>query len=146
MTLARINSNWMPMRQGYRDLSDLMNMFWNDFDGYSNSRFPASNIIEDDNGFRIEMSAPGFDKKDFRIKVENQYLTISNEIEEKKEEKNERYARQEFCRQSFSRSFRLSEWVDAQNIKARYENGILTVEIPKKEEAKPKPAREIQIG
>jgi len=147
MALVRFNhSNWTPERRSYRDFSDLMNLFWNDFDGCAGGSCPAANIVETDDSFKIEMAVPGFDKKDFQIHVENQYLTISNNQEEKNEERDERYARKEFIRHSFTRSFRLSEWVDTQKIQAHYENGILTVEIPKREEAKTKPARQIEIS
>jgi len=151
MKMVRFNDNgWMPTRFGYRNFDDLFNLFNDGFSTNSCPACPASNIIETKDSFRIELSVPGFDKKDFQINVEKDYLTISSEKEEKKEDKNEdgneRYTRKEFVKQSFSRSYRLSEWVDSENIQARYDNGILSVEIPKRDEAKAKPSRQIEIS
>ncbi|MFH0761810.1 MAG: Hsp20/alpha crystallin family protein [Bacteroidota bacterium] len=151
MKMLRLNDNgWMPARYGYRDFDDLFSLFSDGCSTNSCPACPASNIIETKDGFRIELSVPGFEKKDFHINVENDYLTISSEKEEKKEdkkeEKNERYTRKEFVKQSFNRSYHLSEWVDSENIQARYENGILSVEIPKRDEAKAKPSRQIEIS
>jgi HSP20 family protein len=151
MKMVRFNDNgWMPARYGYREFDDLFNLFSDGFGTKTCSVCPASNIIETKDGFRIELSVPGFDKKDFHINVENDYLTISSEKEEKKEDntedRNERYTRKEFVKQSFSRSYHLSDWVDTENIQARYENGILYVEIPKRDEAKAKPVRQIEIS
>lgn len=149
--MVRFNDNgWMPARYGYRNFDDLFNWFSDGFAANNCTVCPASNIIETKDSFRIELSVPGFDKKDFRINVENDHLTISSEREEKQEDKNdnrdERYTRKEFVKQSFSRSYRLSEWVDSEHIQARYDNGILSVEIPKREEAKAKPSRQIEIS
>ncbi len=107
---------------------------------------PAVNIIEGKDDFRIEVAAPGLDKKDFRIDLENNVLTISSEKESRNEEKEERFMRREFNYASFSRSFALPESVDGEKISAKHADGILLVTIPKKEEAKVKPAREIKIS
>jgi HSP20 family protein len=87
-------------------------------------------------------------KEDFNIALEGNKLTISSEKQQQNEQKDgERYSRQEFSYQSFMRSFHLpKDVVDAENIKATYENGLLALEIPKKEEAKQKPPRTIQIS
>ena len=108
---------------------------------------PAVNIKETANAFEVEMAAPGMTKKDFRIELDNNVLTITSEKSMEQEQKDdERYSRKEFSYQSFQRTFTLSkEVVDDDKIEARYENGVLHLIIPKKEEAKQKPARKIEI-
>ena len=103
---------------------------------------PAVNITESDNGYTIEVAAPGLNKKDFKIDLDNNSLTIASAREDKQEE---RYTRREFQYTNFSRSFTLPETVDSEKISAVHKDGILYVEIPKMEEAKEKPARQIAI-
>lgn len=115
---------------------------------YVNNGFkslPAVNISEGENEFTIEVAAPGLEKKDFKIDIENDVLTIASLREDNKEETHDHYTRQEFRYCNFSRSFNLPDTVDAENISAAHKNGILNVSIPKKEEAKAKPARQIAI-
>ena len=107
---------------------------------------PAVNIKENGNGFNIELAAPGFSKGDFKINVEENVLTISAEKKEEKKEENERYTRQEFSFNSFSRSFTLPATVNADKADARYADGILNLTIPKKESAKALPKKEIKVG
>jgi HSP20 family protein len=107
---------------------------------------PKVNIKETDEGFEVEMAVPGFKKDNFNISVENEELLISAEVEENNEEKNEQFTRREFGYASFQRTFVLPESVDGEKIKASYEDGILNVMLPKKEEAKPKPARTIKVS
>lgn len=107
---------------------------------------PSVNIVEGKEDFRIEVAAPGLDKSDFKINVENNVLSISSEKEEKTEENEDRYMRREFSYTSFNRSFSLPQTVDPEKISAKHENCVLTISIPKKEEAKVKPARQIEIG
>ncbi len=122
------------------------NDFFSNFLGQKSSMsMPAVNISEDADSFRIEVAAPGLDKKDFRIEVKNNLLTISSEKQEKQEANEERYMRREFNYCAFKRSFGLPQTVDSDNIKAKHSNGILNVVIPKKEEAKEKPMRQIEI-
>ena len=112
----------------------------------TNTTLPAVNIKEDDNGFEVEMAVPGMTKKDFAINLENNMLSISSEKQSKDEKKEGNYSRKEFSYQSFSRSLSLPESADDGKINAKYENGILFISIPKKEEAKPKPPRVIDIS
>ena len=109
---------------------------------------PAVNIKETSDSFEVEMAAPGMEKKDFKVELEGNMLSISSEKQEEYENKdNENYSRKEFSYKSFFRSFDLpKEVVDADKIKAKYENGLLHLSIPKKEEAKQKPARLIDIS
>jgi HSP20 family protein len=107
---------------------------------------PAVNIKESKNDFKLELSAPGFSKNDFKVKVEDDVMTISAEKKEEKEEKNERYARREFYHNAFSRSFTLPSSVKSEKVEAHYENGILQLVIPKKEEAKASVVKEVAIS
>jgi HSP20 family protein len=102
--------------------------------------------VETTDDYRIEVAAPGLDKSDFKIDFENNVLTISAEKEDKQEEKNERFMRREFNYSSFSRSFTVPNTMNAEKISAQHKDGVLHVIIPKKEEAKEKPARTIKIS
>ena len=95
------------------------------------SSVPAVNVEETNKEYKIEVAAPGLDKKDFNVKAENNLLTISSEKEMKNEEKKEGYLRREFSYGSFSRSFNLPEGTDVEKISATHNNGILIVTIPK---------------
>jgi HSP20 family protein len=109
---------------------------------------PAVNISENEEGFHIEVAAPGLDKEDFHINVEKRVLTISSEKEtssESKDEGNTKYHRREFSYSSFKHSFSLPEFAEIDKIKASHVNGVLEVFIPKREELKEKPARVISI-
>lgn len=96
---------------------------------------PSVNIREDKDQFTMEMAVPGFKKKDFKINVEEQILTISSEVKEKKEEEN-MYTRKEFSFTSFNRSFTLPKTVVIDKIKADYTDGILYITLPKAAESK----------
>lgn len=112
----------------------------------TNTTLPAVNIKEDKDGFEVEMSAPGFEKGDFKVELNNSLLTISSEKKiENETNAGQQFTRREFSYQSFSRSFTIPQTVEGEKIKAKYENGILSVSIPKKEEAKPKPVKQIEI-
>lgn len=113
----------------------------------TNTTLPSVNVKEDPNGFEVEMAAPGFEKTDFRVSLNKNLLTIASERKVENETKeDQRFTRREFSYQSFSRSFTLPEVVQQDEITAKYENGILKVWIPKKEDAKPKPPKQIEIG
>ncbi len=107
---------------------------------------PAVNIVEDKDNFKVELAAPGLDKKDFKINVDGNVLTVSSEKNEEKKEDDKKFMRREFSYTSFSRSFTLPDTVHEDKISAEHKDGILTITIPKKEEAKEKPAREIKIS
>lgn len=99
---------------------------------------PAVNVVENQNEYKVSMAAPGLKKADFHIDVEGNMLTISSEKEETKEEKDEQYTRKEFSYSSFSRSFSVPEDVKQDKIEAVYEEGILKISLPKREDAKTK--------
>ena len=106
---------------------------------------PAVNIKEDEKGYHLELRIPGGKKEDFNIEVDNDTLTISNEVKTNTETNEERYTRREFSYSAFKRAFVLPETVDGTKIDASYEAGILRLALPKKEEALPKPKRLIEI-
>ena len=92
------------------------------------------------------MAAPGFNKKDFNIEINNNVLTVKSEKQTENETKDgEQFTRREFSYQSFSRSFTLPSSVKGDKISAKYDNGILRIIIPKKDEAKPQPVKQIEI-
>lgn len=106
---------------------------------------PSVNVVEGKEDFRIEVAAPGLEKGDIKINLDNNELTISSEKEEKNEESDERYVRREFSYTSFRRSFSLPSSVESDKIVASHRNGMLTITIPKREEAKVKPVKQIEI-
>ena len=120
---------------------------WNR-DNFSNTNttLPSVNIKENTDAFEVEVAVPGFEKSDFNIELNNDVLTISSEKQTNNEVKEgERIIKQEFSYQFFTRSFTLPELVKEDEISAKYEKGILSITIPKKEEAKPKPVKQIEI-
>ncbi|MES2763721.1 MAG: Hsp20/alpha crystallin family protein [Bacteroidota bacterium] len=106
---------------------------------------PTVNISEKENTYVIELSAPGFEKKDFTISVDEGVLTISGKNETENATEGKHYVRKEFNYGSFSRSFNLTDLVDEDKIDAKYENGILKIELPKNEKTKIKNVKQIQI-
>ncbi len=133
-------------------MPSLMEQFFNDdwFDGFFGlmpvkNNMPTVNIIEEKNQYRLEVAAPGLDKEDFKIDLHNDILTLSAEKKQEKEEKDKKYLRREFNYCSFKRSFTLPDFVDVDKIEAKHKNGILTVILPKKEEAKEKEPKTIKI-
>ncbi len=114
----------------------------------SGNSVPSVNIKETPESFEVVLAAPGMEKKDFKVELDGNTLSISSEKQSHHEDKDgESYTRKEFSFQSFYRSFHLpKDVVDADKIKAGYENGLLRLSIPKKEEAKQKPARLININ
>lgn len=110
------------------------------------SYVPSVNITENENSYSIEASAPGFEKKDFNVQIEDGILTISGEHKQEDTTQEKQFVRKEFNYGSFSRSFNLAELVDEEKIDARYENGILKIELPKNEKNKIKNLKQIQIN
>jgi HSP20 family protein len=106
---------------------------------------PSVNVSETAKDYTLEVAAPGLERKDFDIKVENHTLSISAEKKEEKEEKNG-YTRKEYSFNSFSRSFSLPDNVKESNIDAKYENGILKVTVPKAKETAEKPVQKISVS
>jgi len=134
---------WLFDRFFDNDLFDWSNRNFSN----TNTTLPSVNIKENTDGYYVEMAAPGLQKGDFKIELKNNLLTISSEKKMENDTKeNEQFTKREFSYQSFSRSFTLPNIANGDKIEAKYDNGILKVNIPKKEEAKPKPAKQITIS
>jgi|WetSurMetagenome_2_1015567.scaffolds.fasta_scaffold466860_2 HSP20 family protein len=116
------------------------------FDTETRKSLPAVNIIEGKDEYKIEVAAPGLNKEDFKVNLDNNVLTVSSEREEKQESNEDKVMRKEFSYYSFSRSFTLPLTVNAEKITANHKDGILHISIPKKDEAREKPARQIRIS
>jgi len=150
MTLLKRNGSLLnPLPVLFDDFfnRDLLNWGNTNFSD-TNTTIPAVNIKETAENYEVEVAAPGMNKKDFKVELDGNALTISSERTDHSEEReDERYTRREFSYQSFQRTFTLQKHVvDIEKIQAKYENGVLHLLIPKKEEAKPKPPRLIQIS
>lgn len=144
MTLIRrVNNNYPLFQNWFEDL-----MGGTDYGLFYKQRanVPAVNISENENSFEIAFAAPGLTKSDFTINLENDVLTVKSEKSNGNNEESTNYTRKEFNYTAFQRSFTLPKTADSEKIKAEYQNGILNIEIPKKEEAKAKPVREIEIA
>jgi HSP20 family protein len=98
--------------------------------------FPPVNILENTNAYQLELAVPGLDKADFNIKLDGNILTVSADKKETANVENEKLIRKEFSYKAFKRSFTLDEKIEAAAIEAKYENGILKLNLPKKEVAK----------
>ena len=111
-----------------------------------NTTLPSVNIREDEKQFALDLAVPGIDKKDLRIEMNEDVITISSERKDEKEENTDNYKRREFSYSSFCRSFYLPENVNKEKIEANYKDGILTVTLPKEKEEKTKVSRQINIS
>jgi len=144
MKLVKVNGAPAPKVWG-SILDEFFNEAWGKDAGLpSFSKVPA-NIHETNDAYHIEVSVPGLKKEDINISIDKDLLTIS--YEKKEETKSEEYktVRREFHTESFKRSFSLSEKINAEAIQAKYENGVLTLQLPKKEELQPS-TRQITIS
>lgn len=138
--LAKRNSNLSSMNSGLFPSSN--NFFDNFLSNWTDENFaalgknlPSANLKETDNKLEVDLAAPGMKKEDFKIEIDNHLLMISSEKKEEKEEtrKKDNYYRREFNYQSFCRSFSLPEYIDENKIEASYKDGILHIDIAKKE-------------
>ena len=146
MTLVKVNN---PMTKSF---DGLVNDFLNDFPATFGKTmredvfgFPPVNIRENADAYQLEIAAPGLEKSDFNLNLDKNILTISTEKKEESKEENPKFIRKEFSYKAFKRSFTVDEKIDATNISATYENGILKVTLPKKEEVKAA-AKEITVS
>lgn len=147
-SLSKTNSNVnFPTWSNWLDdmfNRDLPSVFTSNFN--TGITLPKVNIKETADSYMVEMAVPGLKKSDFQIDLDNQVLSISSEIKEENEQKEENYTRREFGYSSFKRTFSLPETVNEDKIQASYNEGILVIHLPKKEEAKQKPSRTIKIS
>ena len=147
MTLVRLNNR--PMQKSFNNLMDdllatVPSLFSDDFVTPPFRSFTPVNVKETENDYVLEVVAPGFQKEDFQVNLDNSTLTISAENKKETENKNEKFIRKEFKQQSFKRSFTIDENIDAESIVAKYLNGVLTLNLAKKQEVKPQ-VKEISI-
>jgi len=146
MTLIRYN-NWMPKFFDDNFTKELDQWFGHENAGFNST--PAVNVKENKDAYELEVAVPGMKKEDFKIEIDKDVLTIAAQTEDKKEDsdKEDNYLRREFHYQSFKRSFRLPKnQVNGDKIAAKYKDGVLYLNVPKREEAKEKPARMIEIA
>jgi len=113
--------------------------------GSKDSYSPAVNVEETDKEYRIEVAAPGLEKEDMHVSVDDGVLTIKAEKKVEHEDRKDNYIRREFGYNSFSRSFTLPEEVNAEKISAKHKNGVLHIALPKAE-VKVAPAKEVKIS
>lgn len=137
MTHVKLNNNLG------RSLDGMMKELFNEFPTTVSKtfredvlNFPPVNITEHTDGYKVELAAPGFEKADFNLKLDEKLLTISTEKKETGKTEGEKLIRKEFSTKAFKRSFTVDEKIDTENIVAKYENGILVLTLPKKEIAK----------
>ena len=132
--------SYVKMNNNYKSIDGFMKEIFNEFPSAVSKavredvlHYPPVNIIDKANIYSVELSVPGYIKPDFSIKLDNNVLTVSTEKKEQSPVENEKFIRTEFTLKSFKRSFTLNEKIDTDNIAARYDNGILKIELPKKE-------------
>jgi HSP20 family protein len=149
--LMKSNGSLFPTTPSLFD--DLFTKDWFDSSLATSNSFgatlPAVNVKETNDDFQIEVAAPGMKRNDFKVELDNNVLTISSQREDSREEKDEKgnYTRREFSYESFQRSFSMPEnMVEGEKIAARYADGILHITVPKKEEARTKPAKLIAVA
>lgn len=127
--------------------TELPALFKNEFNNTERKGFVPANVKETDKSYKLELIAPGFEKTDFKISLDQNLLTVSvekNTSASLSTDQNEKQIRREYSYRSFKRSFTLDEKIDATNIEASYINGVLTLNLPKKETVKAR-ATEIAI-
>ena len=139
--MMRRNAAWLP---------EVFNDFFNtDFMPNANATAPAINVKESDKGYTVELAAPGMTKEDFNVHINdegNLIVKMESKQEKKEEDKSTRYLRREFSYTKYEQTLILPDDVEKDQIKARVEHGVLTVELPKHEEQKVKVSRQIEIG
>jgi HSP20 family protein len=138
MTLVKFNPdnrNNSSLLPGFNDVFDSI---FNDtfFSDRMTSRVPAANVSESEDHFHVELAAPGLKKEDFKINLDRNVLNISVERQNEQDNTQKNYSKREYSYSSWVRSFTLPESANAEQIEAAYTNGILTIDIAKREEAK----------
>jgi HSP20 family protein len=138
MTLVKFNSENNNKNGLVPAFNNVFDSIFTDsfFSGRDTALVPAVNISETADHFQVDLAAPGLSKEDFKINLERKMLTISVQKEVSNEQEDRNFSRKEFSYSSFTRSFALPDSADDNAIEAKYNNGVLKVEIPKKEEAK----------
>ncbi|MDX1684760.1 MAG: Hsp20/alpha crystallin family protein [Saprospiraceae bacterium] len=138
MSLIRTNLPKWPVMSDPFDNDWFMNRF------VTPDWAPAINVVDNESSYEIEVAAPGIKKEDFNVAVNNGMLNISGKGEKEEEEKTKNYARKEFSSQSFTKTFTLPDNVDEDSIQARYEDGVLRINLKKTKKELP-PKKEVAI-
>lgn len=138
MTLVKFNPDKLNNRSLLPGFNDVFDSIFNDtfFSDRMTSRVPAANISESEDHFHIELAAPGLKKEDFKINLDRNVLNISVESQNEQNNSQKNYSKREYSYSSWVRSFTLPESANAEQTEAAYTNGILVVDIAKREEAK----------
>ena len=141
LTKKNTTMNTLIKSSGIPSIRTLMEDFWNSENllerAFRRDLLPAVNIKENESNFEIEVAAPGFQKQDFKVDIQNDVLNISAETKDESTEEKDNYTRREFSYSSFNRSFSLPKNVKEENVQARYENGILKLKLEKAEKELP---------
>ena len=147
-TLVKRNSSFPTVNTLFDDFFSKDVFDWSDKNFTAiGSNLPSVNLKETDNKLEVDLAAPGMKKEDFKVEIDNNMLMISSERKEEKEEtrKKDNYVRKEFNYQSFCRTFTLPEYIDESKVEASYKDGILHIDIAKKENGKKKVHQTIAI-
>ena len=139
----------MPMMRNSAWLPTVFNDFFDtEFLPKANATAPAINVKETDKEYVVELAAPGMKKEDFNVHINdegNLIVKMEQKQEKKEEDKSARYLRREFSYSKFEQTLILPDDVQKDKIQAKVEHGVLTVNLPKVEEAKVKVARQIDV-
>ena len=140
MTVVKFKNH--PIDRSFNNLIDnfftpFASLYKDDVQTSNSKHFVPTNVKEVENGYQLELVAPGFAKEDIKIDLNQDFLTVSAEVKKEAEEKTEKYVRREHQLQSFKRSFTLDKTIDTEAISAQFVNGVLTLNLPKKAEVKP---------
>lgn len=146
MSLIKRDVGYAPTLSNFFDDFFTRDLFNWPSSSSTGTSIPKVNIFETDSEFHVEMAAPGMAKDDFKVELDNNMLTISSLKETEKEDEKKNYQRREYSYQSFVRTFHLPDSAEAEKINAKYNDGVLSLVIPKKEEAKRKPVKTIKIS
>lgn len=137
-----VKMNPMPFERTFNSLFEELfqnlpnNLAGSEWNRNAGSGFVPVNITEGPEGYRLEVVAPGMEKSDFKVKLEKNILTVSAEKKTETRKENEKQVRREYSHRSFSRSFKVDDTIDTARIEAKYENGLLHLNLPKREEVK----------
>ena len=146
MAIVKRDVGYAPTLSSFFDDFFTRELFNWPSDSSTGTSIPKANIYETDAEFHVEMAAPGMNRDDFKVELDNNMLTISSQREDSAEEDKRNYQRREYSFQSFVRTFHLPDSAEVEKINAKYNDGILNLIIPKKEEAKRKPVKTIKIS
>ena len=136
MTLVKFNNR---PANGFSLLDNFFNemptLFRDDFSSFTKDSVPV-NVKETKDAYQLEVIAPGFERDDFKLSLDKNLLTVSGERKSETKDENEKQVRKEYTFRAFKRSFTIDEKIDVEKIDAKYVNGVLTLNLPRKAEVK----------